>query len=562
MQSRLHKPCPSGRTTGGCGPSTAAGNASGWSTPRSFIVTILYSPINQSYIFVTKPAISWTAAAGALAYHLQVDDSAAFDLPELDVTRPVSASYTPTVALPYNIYYWRMQVQTASGWSNWTPVYTFTVTPALPVAPMQTSPATASITNDNTPTLNWNSVTNGVTYQVQISTLNTFVTQEQTVVLDPGVLTYTATALPDGIHYWRVRAINYLNVPGAWSMVRSFTVDTLAQAIPAMSAPVNGATVQTTTPTMTVAAVTGSKYYQFQVDDANDFGSTSVDVTITTTTYAIPAAQALPFGTNYWRVRSIDAAGNASGWSTPRSFVVTILYVPVNQAYSLITKPILYWTAAAGALSYHIQVDDSGCIRPSGTGCNQTGIHQLRSNNCITVQHLLLAHAGADSFRVEQLDTGLHIHNHPDTTSCTSSNGSGNSNHYERQHTDTQLEFRDKWGDLPGADQHSKHLSLAGADCSSGPGNSDLHSDHFTGRYPLLAGEGDQLPQRSRRMEPGEVFHRGYGGAWCSYPYISCFRAVHSRYTQIHLAGNHRGSILPVCVCSVSRFFRYYLYVR
>ena len=306
--------------------------------------------------------MTWTAAAGALAYHIQVDDSAAFDLPELDVTRPVSTSYTPTTALPYNIYYWHMQVQTASGWSNWTPVYRFTITPTLPVAPLQTSPATASITNDNTPVLNWNSVTNGVTYQVQISAVNTFVTTEQTYVLDPGILTYTASTLPDGIHYWRVRAVNYLNVSGAWSLIRYFTVDTVAQAIPAMSAPSNGATIQTTIPTLIVGAVTGAAYYQFQVDDANDFVTLLVDVTRNTTAYAIPIAQALPFGPNYWRVRSIDAAGNASGWSTPRSLVVTILYVPVDQSFTLITKPVLYWTAAAGALAYHIQVDDSAAF--------------------------------------------------------------------------------------------------------------------------------------------------------------------------------------------------------
>jgi hypothetical protein len=193
----------------------AAGNTSGWSSPRSFIVTILRLPANSSYTTVTKPAFSWAAATGALAYRIQVDNSDIFDSPEMDVTRPVSTSYTPLTALPYNIYYWRMQVQTAAGWGNWTPAFTFTVTPPLPVAPVLTAPASATITNDNTPTLNWNAVASGAKYEIQISKLAAFSSLEQTVTLDPGVLTFTAAVLPDGMHYWRVRAINNLNVSGA-----------------------------------------------------------------------------------------------------------------------------------------------------------------------------------------------------------------------------------------------------------------------------------------------------------------------------------------------------------
>jgi hypothetical protein len=292
----------------------AAGNASGWSTPRSFVVTILYVPVNQSYTFVTKPVLTWTTAAGALAYHIQVDDSNIFDLPELDVTRPVSSSYTPTIALPFNIYYWRMQVQTASGWSNWTPVYTFTVTPVLPVAPAQTTPATATITNDNTPTLNWNSVTNGVTYQVQISNVTTFVSQEQTQVLDPGVLTYTATTLPDGIHYWRVRAINYLNVPGAWSLARSFTVDTVAPGVPAIVYPAAGTSIRGTPRFYMWSVVAGAVYYQYAYAISSDFSDviyTSGDLTLP---YLIPPVQTP--GTYNWHVRARDGAGNWGGWSS------------------------------------------------------------------------------------------------------------------------------------------------------------------------------------------------------------------------------------------------------
>jgi hypothetical protein len=162
-------------------------------------------------------------------------------------------------------------------------------------------------------------VTNGVTYQVQISTVTTFVTQEQTVVLDPGVLTFTATTLPDGIHYWRVRAINYMNVPGAWSLVRYFTVDTVAPGIPTLTYPVTGQTIRGT-PRYTWLTATGAGYYQYVYAVSPDFSDiiyTSGDLAVP---YLIPPAQAP--GTYNWHVRARDSAGNWGGWSLTRQVII------------------------------------------------------------------------------------------------------------------------------------------------------------------------------------------------------------------------------------------------
>jgi predicted phage tail protein len=129
--------------------------------------------------------------------------------------------------------------------------------------------------------------------------------------------------LSDGRHYWRVRAINFLNIPGKWSTYRYFTVDTLAPSVPAMSTPAGSVVVHTTTPKLVVYTVSGAKYYRFQVDDMNDFYSPLVDVTKTLNYYTVQSSLALPYGAMYWRVQTIDAAGNASAWSSPKSFIVS-----------------------------------------------------------------------------------------------------------------------------------------------------------------------------------------------------------------------------------------------
>ena len=124
-----------------------------------------------------------------------------------------------------------------------------------------------------------------------------------------------------------------------------------------MLTPLDGSIVNTTIPKLTISPVTGVKYYQFQVDPAGSFASPPVDVTLTTTSYTIPAAKSLDFGTNYWRVQSIDAAGNPSGWTLPRTFNVNIQKTPLNGSVTTSKKPVFTWTAVPGAIRYRIQAN-------------------------------------------------------------------------------------------------------------------------------------------------------------------------------------------------------------
>ena len=351
----------------------AAGNVSGWSTPRSFTVTILKTPLNNSYTTDTTPAFTWAAASGALEYYIQVDDSELFDSPEIDLNRPVSTSYTPLAALPYGLYHWRMQVRTASGWGNWTPVFTFTVTPALPLAPALKAPANAALTNDNTPTLEWNAAVNGVKYEIQISKLTSFSILEQNSVLDPGVLTYTAATLPDGKYYWRARSINYLDIPGAWSAYRYFTVDTVAPGLSTLSAPATGASVRGT-PKYSWLAASGAKYYQFAYAGTSDFSDVIYTSGELTTLYLTPPHQEL--GTYYWHVRAKDVAGNWGGWSAYRQItikplvpVAPVLVSPTSGSSVSITTPTFNWNPVLDATTYEVQVDNSSTFSsPEATG--------------------------------------------------------------------------------------------------------------------------------------------------------------------------------------------------
>jgi len=189
------------------------------------------TPADGSFTTSLKPTFTWGAAAGALKYGLQLSNTSDFEtLPLLlDVKLAPSTSYTPLIApLDYGKYYWRMQVKTAVGWGNWTPAYSFRVS-TKPATPVLLDPLTGSLVTSSTPTLNWSVVNDPAVsikeYEVQISWSNVFTPLAQTATVTGS--SYTATTLGDGIYYWRVRAINELDVHSKWSPYWSFTVDTL-----------------------------------------------------------------------------------------------------------------------------------------------------------------------------------------------------------------------------------------------------------------------------------------------------------------------------------------------
>ena len=68
-----------------------------------------------------------------------------------------------------------------------------------------------------------------MTYEVWVDRTTAFTSAKK--YGDDEVLTDTwkgvETELSDGKYYWKVRAKNDLDVSGAWSSVRSFTVDTV-----------------------------------------------------------------------------------------------------------------------------------------------------------------------------------------------------------------------------------------------------------------------------------------------------------------------------------------------
>jgi hypothetical protein len=207
-----------------------AHNASDWSTIQSFTINILNSPANKSYSTNQKPTFSWAiAASGTLNYEIQVDTSKDFNVTPLtlDKKQITSTSFTPSNPFPYGIYYWRVRINPSIGnANNWTPVWSFIITPPLPKAPVLSTPAAGFLFYDNSPSLVWKTVTGTFSnYEVQISSSTGFLVITQDAIIRKGTTAYNAKALQNGKYYWRVRAVNYLGVSGPWSATNYFSIN-------------------------------------------------------------------------------------------------------------------------------------------------------------------------------------------------------------------------------------------------------------------------------------------------------------------------------------------------
>jgi len=133
------------------------------------------------------------------------------------------------------------------------------------------------------------------------------------------------SGLSDGSHTVSVIGKNAL---GLWqaeadATTVSWTVDTAPPSVPSLLSPANEVNTSDTTPIFDWSDVTDPSgvTYSLQVDDNADFSSPIVSKEgLTESTYTLTKDEALSKGTYYWRVKAVDGAGNAAGWTAPFSF--------------------------------------------------------------------------------------------------------------------------------------------------------------------------------------------------------------------------------------------------
>ena len=223
-------------------------------------------------------------------------------------TNTFNSQFTPTVVLPAGDVWWRVRV-TGSGDAGWA---TAQFNRSSLAAPMMLGPTGLLQQPDSPPLISWTPVAGATQYKLQVSTDGSFTDSASIINFTPVKTTSAINPVlaGPGVYHARVQAVLSGGISTGFSDPISYTIVGL-RAATRLSPPEGGVVTDTV---IDWAPVPGAATYHVQIDDDNNFASPVVNVEdVTGTRYSPP--KTINNNTYYWRVRPVDASGNARAWS-------------------------------------------------------------------------------------------------------------------------------------------------------------------------------------------------------------------------------------------------------
>ncbi len=311
------------------------------------------TPINNT--FTNNPAFvnTWSNVADATGYEYRTSNTmngnalGPIIYSDSNLTQPGRYSIDGgTVtrqngSAPQGTYYWQVRATGLNGRvSDWSQINKVVVDTTAPTTPVPLTPFNNGFEITNDFNFTWSGSTDNsspVTYEFQSDSNGSFANpwdsiangnSEQNNLTTPQI---HSTGAPDGVYYWRVRAIDAAGNKSAWTASWKMTIDTKAPVGLANSYPSDG-TITTTaglTNIQWIGATDATSnpvvyYYESSLSSA-----VNLDGSFKNAAYKSGALAALkiptsgtPAGTYYWHVRAIDNVGNTTAWTSPWKVVV------------------------------------------------------------------------------------------------------------------------------------------------------------------------------------------------------------------------------------------------
>ncbi|MBY9002044.1 MAG: hypothetical protein KGD64_14085, partial [Candidatus Heimdallarchaeota archaeon] len=299
-----------------------------WSTTWSFVLDtnaplapVLVGPVDNIETNDDTPFLDWLEVAEPSTYHLQVDTSNSFPAPSINLVDVATSFYQVVSSYSDGEYFWRVRAEdTAGNVGAWSEIRSVIIDTVGPGAPILVSPEQDEILSDSTPLILWNTVADGVEYQLQVDTANTFVSLVEDITTTNTFYTVLSD-LADGTYFWRVRARDTANNWGAWSSIWSFSVDLEGPIAPTLSAPSDSAVIGDNTPYLVWSSVGDAVEYEIELALTPLFEAPVLYADTTSNNYYV-IFFTLDDDVYYWRVKAKDAAGNWGDWSAVWSFTV------------------------------------------------------------------------------------------------------------------------------------------------------------------------------------------------------------------------------------------------
>ena len=290
-----------------------------------------------------RPTLKWNAVTGAAKYEVYRARSLNGDY--IKYSTVTGTSYTNTSYIESgNTYYYKVRALKSDGTAGaWSSIVAVTYKQTLS-APAVTGGNDAQ----GRPTLTWKAVTGAAKYEVyRARSLNGDYIKYSTVT----GTSYTNTSYIESgnTYYYKVRALKSDGTAGAWSSVVSVTYK---QTLPAPT--VTGGNDAQGRPTLTWNAVSGAAKYE--VYRARSKDGTYTKYSTTTGTAYTNSSYLTSGATYYYKVRALDANGNAGPYSAVVSVTCRLkLTAPsVTGGNDAQGRPTLKWNAVSGAAKYEV----------------------------------------------------------------------------------------------------------------------------------------------------------------------------------------------------------------
>ena len=325
-----------------------------------------------------RPTLKWNAVTGAAKYEVYRARSMNGDY--IKYSTVTGTSYTNTSYIEDgNTYYYKVRALKSDGTAGaWSSIVSATYR-AASTGTLSAPAVTGGNDAQGRPTLTWKAVTGAAKYEVyRARSLNGDYIKYSTVT----GTSYTNTSYIENgnTYYYKVRALDANGTAGAWSSVVSVTYKQT------LSAPaVTGGNDAQGRPTLTWKAVSGAAKYE--VYRARSKDGTYTKYSTTTGTAYTNSSYLTSGATYYYKVRALDANGNAGPYSAVVSVTCRLkLTAPtVTGGTDAQGRPTLKWNAVTGAAKYEVyraRSKDGDYIKYSTvTGTSYTNTSYIENGN-------------------------------------------------------------------------------------------------------------------------------------------------------------------------------------
>lgn len=327
----------------------------------------LVSPDNTETIRDNTPIFTWVRGLNALYHRLLVDNDLDFSSPRENVLlEGTENSFEIPVerALADGTYYWKVIAIAGDGTEASSEVYMFNLSTGIEI-PLLLSPENTKHLNDNTPLFRWCTAENADNYRLEVTNLLDFHLVYENITENFYEL---PVQLSEGRWFWRVRGFDNWGNVGGWSETWEFRIDITPPAPILLQRPADGSETNDNTPLFRWFGGADEFFsaYRLIIDNDPNLSSPRYDNSnITQNSIELPAENALDLsGIWYWRVRSIDLAGNYR-WSELWSFVydnvqpdTPTTQFPENNTFTNDNAPTFQWTNVTGEAGYRLVIDN------------------------------------------------------------------------------------------------------------------------------------------------------------------------------------------------------------